>query len=272
MNGSDAVWVSPDGKQISAQVGTGGGADLWFKVLAAADAELVGKTIKALYQKAKGPVTDFITLALGKPDGDAPSQFDTAMKGGDGSTEFVFAKCESNKCDFSSVFKGIADPTTSTTSTTSTTTTKAVTTTTTQSSKMCSAEASDCKAAAEQHTTSLTFDTDCVNGGLGCDAYGLDCCKYCGFDHFTACPAASIGLTYGAAPAALSVGTDGPSESDASFGAIIGVVACAAFLVAAAFGFMSMRQRSPVGAPGSQMGASLLENEMPSQVQAPAGI
>jgi hypothetical protein len=58
--------------------------------------------------------------------------------------------------------------------------------------KLCGHSASDCLG-----FPGVSFDLDCAYGGLGCDAGGYWCCRYCGFDDFAEikCPASGAKST-----------------------------------------------------------------------------
>merc|ERR1711871_1534931 len=168
--------------------------------------------------------------------------FDTAMKGADG-TEYIFVKCDSGNCDFSKVFAGMVDTTKA--PTTSKATTKATTTS--------AATADDCAREAENHpSTGVTHDPACFTGGLGCNAYGKDCCQFCGFGHFPDCPSATEDSP------AMGMSIEAASSGPAA-GLVIGGVASAAFVAAAVVVGMNMKSKK-VAAPDLQEG--LLDNEV----------
>merc|ERR1711871_71838 len=126
------------------------------------------------------------------------------MKGADG-TEYIFVKCDSGNCDFSKVFAGMVDTTKA--PTTSKATTKA-TTTSAAAASQCVATADDCAREAENHpSTGVTHDPACFFGGMGCNAYGKDCCKFCGFGAFPACPGSAADSVTESASTAQCVAT-----------------------------------------------------------------
>merc|ERR1719436_948864 len=91
-----------------------------------------------------------------------------------------------------------------TTATTTTTKTPAVTSTEADSTQ-CGHD-QDCS---NSEGSSTVFTTACLSGGLGCNAMGRPCCRYCGFGAFAGIACSSNG----AVSTVMAVSTAQPTAS-----------------------------------------------------------